>query len=718
MNNKKIKILSVLLLMCVSFSGCAVKKTSFGSTKISVSNKIIRANQLSKLYDESKYNEIEEKLIGDMSGRKDEYGRVHILNELSELYSRHLFDIEKSVEIDREILLYAGKNIKESVYSIREMTANNVFLSNVNYVNLYINNSMSSIVKGAADRLKRNEKLLSGKPLVSSKKYALSALLEHKKTVLSDFKEAKYSKDIKYMLASRLIKVELELYRMTQQTKYIELGYKLLLKEPNLIDNLNFNEIDFISLSDYLDVAYMNSGKIALLVDALDVIYKPYLKLRSEKNRWSYNALVNKLINKLILANYDLGNYSDLAYYVSLNKSRMISEDRLTRMKDKSSNIYSLNRLLPNKVDFISKLADMQNYLDFYLLGEFEREKISLGELKVAVAGGSDWSQVRGIRRKKTGVEADIFKPHQMFVTYIVKGKITTIKLDSDKLSRAKGYWDNMLISSIEGSDNGSKVTQAKYEMHSLIQKIDLMKDGLVVSPDKYLSRYPLDILLDVPHVRTLNAFTYLNKPAVASNLTLLGFFDPLNDLPEAKEEIPYVIKAIPDSKIYNGYGAIKQILRNDTGSKILHLSMHGIDNYSKPDHSKLLFSGSKADQSEDDPYALYAHEMLEYKELKNKDLIFTAACQTGLTREQKGNQSELLGILRPLLLNNNQHILLTLWSVNSESAKYFVQLYYNNLEVKRDYEEAFFEAKKQLRIRYPDPYHWAPYYMLSQSKL
>ena len=142
------------------------------------------------------------------------------------------------------------------------------------------------------------------------------------------------------------------------------------------------------------------------------------------------------------------------------------------------------------------------------------------------------------------------------------------------------------------------------------------------------------------------------------------------------------------------------------------------------PVHSKLLFAGSAIGNDEargnafnkNDNMALYAKNMDRYTQLKDNDLVFTAACQTGLTKKSNTNQSEILGILRPLLINRNRNIILTLWPVESQSAAQFVKTFYSRLAISNNVKDAFFTAQADLKKKYGHPAYWAPYYLVQNE--
>jgi CHAT domain-containing protein len=117
----------------------------------------------------------------------------------------------------------------------------------------------------------------------------------------------------------------------------------------------------------------------------------------------------------------------------------------------------------------------------------------------------------------------------------------------------------------------------------------------------------------------------------------------------------------------------------------------------------------------ENDLNALYAKDMGDILMLKDRQLIFAAACQTGLSAADRLNESELMGMLRPLTANRNRNVILSLWNVDDTATKEFVSEFYRNLAKTKRIDRAFHHAQSSVRERFPHPHYWAAFY-LSQS--
>jgi CHAT domain-containing protein len=237
----------------------------------------------------------------------------------------------------------------------------------------------------------------------------------------------------------------------------------------------------------------------------------------------------------------------------------------------------------------------------------------------------------------------------------------------------------------------------------------------LTISPDKWLATHPLDFHLQAKTVRSVNFFT--SSAAIKlDRLDVAGFFNPTLDLSGADAEADVMAALLPGANIIRREAASKTALGSVAGANVIHLSMHGAFNEADPTQSKLVFAGAANDDRIGDPNALYATEMAQVAALRNRDLVFAAACQTGLQAADRTNISELTGILRPLTANRNKNLILSLWNVSDRATAEFVQTFYQRLAGTRDVKDAFHHAQDHLRAQNPNPYYWAAFY-LSQAK-
>ena len=95
-------------------------------------------------------------------------------------------------------------------------------------------------------------------------------------------------------------------------------------------------------------------------------------------------------------------------------------------------------------------------------------------------------------------------------------------------------------------------------------------------------------------------------------------------------------------------------------------------------------------------------------------ELLTLSGCVTGLNVVEEGD--ELLGLTRGLLYAGARSLLLSLWDVDDRSTSEFMKEFYLELRTQPRKIDAFQAATQRLRARYPHPYHWASFKLISQA--
>lgn len=96
--------------------------------------------------------------------------------------------------------------------------------------------------------------------------------------------------------------------------------------------------------------------------------------------------------------------------------------------------------------------------------------------------------------------------------------------------------------------------------------------------------------------------------------------------------------------------------------------------------------------------------------DLRRTQLVVLSACETGLGRLQNGEG--VLGLTRAFHEAGARFVLSTLWSIDDEGTKAFMDLFYAEVAAGRAPAEAL-AAARQAFLRHPrfsDPYYWAPF--------
>lgn len=692
-------------------SSCAVPETVIGVQDSRLGQRIERLNATRTAYDRHDYTAIERLLNGELDKADSGSARQHLLNELADLYSFHILDIERAVVTDQKLQEIGA--VQNAGYGFIVNAADNRILVDHVYRDRYVNAPNDRILADSRRRLDRNQTLLSGAVPRPSEGYDRARLERLRTDVVADIQRTHSGTPDRKRIISRLIRIEYELYRVTSDPRVIGDGHRRAQAEGMGRRDFYFEEIDFLSLSDYFSVAFSNGGPVNLAERSLEIIFLPYSLLREERSRLLYNQRVNSYIETLIDANHRAGHHGETLYYASLNKSRMILEDRVARTRSAIADVAHSAIAsdpatgLPDKAAFMTKLGGIDDFVDFYASAD-DRLIVSRIERGTVTARRLDRETVARIR---TALEAERLRVMRDGRSKPNRG-LESVDTDGGAVSLPR-----VVLPASAGDAPAPGLSEAIRQLLPPTAGRTLTGRMPVLSPDKWLAPHPLGYLLGVPEHRALSVLDYGNRAALGS-LDLVGYFDPEGNLPDARDEMPIIRSRLPNARLFAGSEASLATLRQPLLRNILHLSMHGVYDYQDPTASRLMFAGSaRQGNAGIEPGALLARDMDAYDQLKDNDLVFTAACETGQFDGDQKNQSEIIGILRPLLINNNRNIILTLWSVDSATAGEFVREFYKSLADTRNVITAFDNAQKQLQARYPDrPYLWSPYYLIQNG--
>jgi hypothetical protein len=524
---------------------------------------------------------------------------------------------------------------------------------------------------------------------------------------------------------SRLLRVDYEIVR--QGAKSIH-AFQLLVDGTLRLDAVDFGEITFLELSEYLAIVSRQTNNGQLLEFSLDALFRPYTRLRAPNNRWTYSKIINERISDLIERSHGQGESDQLLYYISLNKSRMLLEEGVAFNSGAAGtvNIADLTARdgiprtssgLPEKEWFKKRLAASGDYLDFYVGGKFVAQSANAAQ-KVAVVDRSTMPlNVRDFGVEGTAEVADNFVDDSLYLTQISGGKIVATKrITGSQLKELKGQLDDAYLKVSVGKPG----VAPPVPFFQSLRRDSHFPTTLRVSPDKWMAKHPLDYHLGTNITRAVNLFTANESDSIQS-ISVGGFFNPTTNgkpLPGSEQEAAVIKGIFPASQLYVRDAANIATLKSMAMPTVLHLSMHGQFNSENPRSSRLAFAGAIAGKGVvvDDPNSLYAKDMASYSVLRDRDLIFAAACQTGLSAADQANENELTGILRPLTANRNKNIILSLWKVDDEATRDFVSAFYQRLSATRDVRVSFHHAQSEVRDKYKLPYYWAAFY-LSQTR-
>lgn len=722
-------MLSMLIFfICALLGGCSILDTSefsqteFGSQDKQAAKNIYRINNIIALRKSKSFHKLAELLEQDLlSFNGNDFAKSRISAELAEIYSHQLLDIEKSIDFDNSALQLINHD-SDTVgnFSPNEKIARQQIISNSQYVSDYINVSNSDLKAKVLKRLDSNKKLVSGNKPNTDSKYEILFLRDLLEVIATDIKSTHAGTIERHKILSRLIRAEYELSRIDASYKMTSLTlFNTDELKPSLVD---LTEIDFLRLADYFTVAFQQSGDIRFAEYALDTVYLPYVNLRNPSYRWRYNKLINEYISTLIDANYQRGQYDEMLYYTSLNKSRMLLEERLVfsgnqgataKIADLSTqdDMIRTNVGLPDKTWFKQRLATTNAYLDFYVGGKYVTQNAA--RIKATKDSSSMPLTTRDFGVEDSDGQVDSFVDNALYISQVSNGRVTLVKkLIGSQLGDIKSQLDSA-YQKISNLRQGGTAQPIPFMRN--LQQEGKLPANLTVSPDKWMAKHPLDLHLDTAITRSVNFFT-TGASDKLGKVQVAGFFNPTLDLPGAEQEAVAIQNSFPNAQVFKREAAQLNALQSSTSENIVHLSMHGAFNATDPKNSKLFFSGAQRGLVTNDIHALYARDMGRYAALRERDLIFAAACQTGLSAADEANENELMGILRPLTANRNKNIILSLWKVDDAATKDFVAGFYQHLASTKNITESFHFAQDIVRAKYKLPYYWAAFY-LSQSR-
>jgi hypothetical protein len=575
-------------------------------------------------------------------------------------------------------------------------------------------------------RLETNSRLIEGVINQGAMKYSVNTLREHLDKVKLDLKNSVKGTLRRRTLISRLIRVEFELMKLGAVSDGF--GAEFIRSGELSPSSVELSEIDFLKLANFFTLIFNKTHDTRFAEIALETVYRPYQNLRSPASRWKYNKIINDYISTLIDANFKAGRFEEMLYYASLNKSRMLLEEGIA-FNSKSAGTVNIADLtardgiprtssgLPEKEWFKKRLAASGDYLDFYVGGKFVAQSANAAQ-KVAVVDRSTMPlNVRDFGVEGTAEVADNFVDDSLYLTQISGGKIVATKrITGSQLKELKGQLDDAYLKVSVGKPG----VAPPVPFFQSLRRDSHFPTTLRVSPDKWMAKHPLDYHLGTNITRAVNLFTANESDSIQS-ISVGGFFNPTTNgkpLPGSEQEAAVIKGIFPASQLYVRDAANIATLKSMAMPTVLHLSMHGQFNSENPRSSRLAFAGAIAGKGVvvDDPNSLYAKDMASYSVLRDRDLIFAAACQTGLSAADQANENELTGILRPLTANRNKNIILSLWKVDDEATRDFVSAFYQRLSATRDVRVSFHHAQSEVRDKYKLPYYWAAFY-LSQTR-
>jgi CHAT domain-containing protein len=207
-----------------------------------------------------------------------------------------------------------------------------------------------------------------------------------------------------------------------------------------------------------------------------------------------------------------------------------------------------------------------------------------------------------------------------------------------------------------------------------------------------------------------LNAVSSVSSgTGTSATRPLLALGNPDGSLPAAGEEVSALGRIFANANVITGKDAtVSRVAQSSVGTTYVHFATHGIINSLDPKESYLLLAG--------DPGRLSVKDIVEdnYKlSFSGTRLVTLSACDTNIGGYDPSAVYSSLS--RAFTKAGAPTVIASLWSVNDESTKQTMTVFYTEMAAGQSKAESLRRA--QLAVmrdpRFAHPYYWAPFVML-----
>jgi CHAT domain-containing protein len=96
---------------------------------------------------------------------------------------------------------------------------------------------------------------------------------------------------------------------------------------------------------------------------------------------------------------------------------------------------------------------------------------------------------------------------------------------------------------------------------------------------------------------------------------------------------------------------------------------------------------------------------------LDKTDLVVLSACETGLGDLEAGEG--VMGLQRAFLVAGAKVLIMSMFKVDDEATQKLMLKFYQKWLNSNNMRQSFIDAKKELRVEYPDPIYWGAFIMI-----
>jgi CHAT domain-containing protein/tetratricopeptide (TPR) repeat protein len=192
-----------------------------------------------------------------------------------------------------------------------------------------------------------------------------------------------------------------------------------------------------------------------------------------------------------------------------------------------------------------------------------------------------------------------------------------------------------------------------------------------------------------------------LDKPDVASAIPLiLGVADEF--APKVEEEVRALGTLFPGSEVLLGSQATRENFKKAArSSRFVHIATHATFRQDNP-----MFSSFKLADGYVTAMDLFSMEC-------GTNLVALSGCKSGMS--EVSGSDDLLGLMRGFLYSGARSLLMSLWNVNDESTVDLMTEFYRTWQGGERKGEALRHAMRAVREIYPNPFHWAPFFIVGK---